>query len=151
MCSDGVSLTALSASAVLQDEILADGKAIFDKDAETAVLQETRRWLDIYFSGEIPTFLPRLSLKGTPFQMAVWEELLAIPYGTTTTYKEIAARVAERLGRKKMSAQAVGQAVGHNPVGIIVPCHRVIGSNGSLTGYAWGLPMKESLLRLESI
>lgn len=111
---------------------------------------EAVRWLDHYFSGEVPSFLPKISLNGTMFQQAVWSELLQIPYGKTITYKEIAAAVAVRMGKVRMSAQAVGQAVGCNPVGIIVPCHRVIGSNGSLTGYAWGLEIKAALLKMET-
>ena len=102
------------------------------------------RWLDLYFSGRKPDFLPPIKLIGTPFQRHVWQALMDIPYGTTTTYGALALRVGCR------SAQAVGQAVGRNPVAIIVPCHRVIGSDGSLTGYAYGMERKEYLLRLET-
>lgn len=107
------------------------------------VFEETCRWLDIYFSGGIPDFTPALNLKGTGFRRAVWEILLTVPYGRTITYGEI----AERIGRT--SARAVGSAVGHNPVSLIIPCHRVVGSDGSLTGYAGGLARKEYLLRME--
>lgn len=102
------------------------------------------RWLDRYFSGQNPDFVPPIRLVGTDFQRRVWQELLTIPYGHTTTYGELARRLGCR------SAQAVGQAVGRNPIAIIVPCHRVVGSDGSLTGYAYGLERKEYLLNLES-
>lgn len=107
------------------------------------VFCDTRRWLDIYFSGHHPGFTPELKLLTTPFRRRVWEELLAIPYGTTVTYGEIARRVGCR------SAQAVGGAVGHNRIAIIIPCHRVIGFDGSLTGYAGGLQRKITLLDME--
>lgn len=114
------------------------------------VFEETRRWLQIYFSGEEPDFMPPLHLQGTPFQLEVWKILGEIPYGETTTYGWIAKRIAGDRGVPGMSAQAVGGAVGHNPVSIIVPCHRVLGADGSLTGYAGGIDRKISLLRLES-
>lgn len=116
---------------------------------ETAVLADAKRWLDIYFSGREPDFTPPLHAAGTAFQNEVWAILRAIPYGQTVTYGEIAARIAARRGLAHMSAQAVGGAVGHNAVSIIVPCHRVVGSDGSLTGYAGGLDRKIALLRLE--
>ena len=118
-------------------------------EAELPVFEQTKRWLDSYFSGQIPDFLPPLSLKGTDFRMEVWEELLKIPYGKTVSYGEIAAAVARKRGLDRMSAQAVGGAVGHNPVAIIVPCHRVVGKDGSLTGYGGGLDKKTALLSLE--
>ena len=113
------------------------------------VLEQTVKWLDLYFSGRKPEFTPPLHLVGSEFRHAVWEMLLKIPYGQTTTYKELAGRIAEQRGIKTMSAQAVGGAVGHNPVSIIVPCHRVLGTDGSLTGYAGGIDKKISLLTLE--
>ena len=113
------------------------------------VFEEACRWLDLYFSGRDPGFTPPLSLRTTPFRRAVWQELLAIPFGQTCSYAEIARRIAARSGRASMSAQAVGGAVGHNPVSLIIPCHRVVGSDGSLTGYAGGLDRKARLLRLE--
>ena len=109
------------------------------------------RWLDIYFSGKLPGFTPVLELAGTPFQREVWSILLEIPYGRTVSYGEIAARVARQRGLRRMSAQAVGGAVGRNPVSLIVPCHRVIGADGNLVGYAGGLGLKSSLLHLEGI
>ncbi|MBQ7502478.1 methylated-DNA--[bacterium] len=117
--------------------------------AEPPALNLAVRWLDIYFSGGIPDFLPPLSLRGSPFRLAVWELLLQIPYGCTRTYGEIAADLARQRGLAKMSAQAVGGAVGHNPVSLIVPCHRVIGAGGKLVGYAGGVRRKEYLLKLE--
>lgn len=115
----------------------------------TPVLEQAEKWLDLYFSGQEPDFTPTLHLKGSAFRLAVWHILLQIPYGQTMTYKEIAQEVAVQRGVESMSAQAVGGAVGHNPVSIIVPCHRVIGTDGSLTGYAGGLDKKISLLTLE--
>lgn len=109
----------------------------------TPVLRQTLRWLDIYFSGSEPDFMPPLELRGSDFRRRVWAELAKIPYGETVTYGEI----AKKLGVK--SAQAVGGAVGHNPVSIIVPCHRVLGADGSLTGYAGGTDKKARLLELE--
>lgn len=111
---------------------------------ETPVLALGKQWLEIYFSGREPDFLPPLRLKGTPFQEAVWALLREIPYGQTVTYGQLAVRLG-----KKMSAQAVGGAVGRNPISIIVPCHRVVGADGSLTGYAGGLERKRFLLALE--
>ena len=117
--------------------------------SQLPIFQTTKRWLDIYFRGEIPDFIPPLRLEGTPFRKAVWDILLSIPYGQTMTYGEIAGKIAEQRGLAGMSAQAVGGAVGHNPISIIVPCHRVVGSDGSLTGYAGGVERKAALLALE--
>lgn len=118
-------------------------------EPETPPIAAAKRWLDIYFSGQRPAFQPPLHLTGTDFQMEVWDILCTIPYGQTTTYGEIAKRLAARRGLANLSAQAVGRAVGRNPVPIIVPCHRVIGADGSLTGYVGGLERKEKLLQLE--
>lgn len=116
---------------------------------ENQILKETKRWLDIFFSGKEPDFMPILHITGSPFQKEVWKILLEVSYGKTTTYGEIAKIIAENRGLHKMSAQAVGGAVGHNPISIIIPCHRVIGSNGSLTGYAGGIDKKIYLLNNE--
>ena len=107
------------------------------------VFDEVRRWLDCYFSGKDPGFMPPVEFRGSDFRKRVWQELLAIPYGQITTY----AAIALKIGCK--SAQAVGGAVGHNPLSLIIPCHRVVGSNGSLTGYAGGIDRKLRLLQLE--
>ena len=106
------------------------------------ILISAQRWLDSYFAGENPELTPPLHASGSNFQRAVWQLLLAIPYGETTTYGAIAQEIARLQQRSRMSAQAVGGAVGHNPIGIIVPCHRVVGASGSLTGYAGGLDKK---------
>lgn len=119
------------------------------KPADLPVFAQTARWLDQYFSGEMPRFLPALAPQGTPFRRLVWALLLQIPPGSVTTYAKLAAQAAKNMGRARMSAQAVGGAVGHNPVSILIPCHRVLGSDGSLTGYAGGLERKAALLRLE--
>ena len=119
-----------------------------EENADIPVFRKTRNWLDVYFSGENPGFVPQLSLNGSPFRRAVWDRLLGIPYGSTVTYGAIAEELGRRYGRR-MSAQAVGGAVGHNPVSLIVPCHRVVGSDGSLTGYAGGVDKKLRLLALE--
>lgn len=125
-----------------------------DKDHEEKELPifiKAKEWLDIYFSGKEPTFMLPLHFIGTPFQIEVWEILYSIPYGKTMTYGEIAKIIAKRKGIQRMSAQAVGGAVGRNEISIIVPCHRVVGANGSLTGYAGGIDKKTALLRLEKI
>lgn len=116
-----------------------------------SVLDLAKRWLNLYFSGQEPDFSVPLHLKGTAFQKEVWKILCNIPYGTTVTYGEIAAVLAQKRGLEHMSAQAVGNAISHNPVSVIVPCHRVLGSNGSLTGYAGGLERKLKLLELEKV
>lgn len=119
------------------------------KTREMPVFTLAKRWLDIYFSGREPDFIPRIHLTGSPFQLSVWNILRQIPYGRTMTYGNIAKRLAQERGLLCMSAQAVGGAVGHNEISIIVPCHRVVGTNGSLTGYAGGLDKKAHLLALE--
>lgn len=113
------------------------------------VFEETNRWLDIYFSGNAPDFTPPLRMKTTEFRKAVWEIMLTIPFGKTMTYGEIAEKIAKQKGLTRMSAQAVGGAVGHNSISLIIPCHRVVGTNGSLTGYAGGIDKKVQLLMLE--
>ena len=117
----------------------------------TPVFEQTLDWLQIYFSGQDPAFLPPLSPRGTPFRKEVWDVLLTIPYGQTRTYGEIASVIAARRGLPHMSAQAVGGAVGHNPISLLIPCHRVVGADGSLTGYAGGVDKKAQLLKLEGI
>lgn len=133
-----------------------DGQKYFARDLpaehveqNTPVLSEAKRWLDIYFTGREPDFTPPLHPIGSAFRQSVWEILLQIPYGKTTTYGEIARQLSEKMGLSRMSAQAVGGAVGHNKIAIIIPCHRVVGTNGSLTGYAGGIDKKGKLLELE--
>jgi methylated-DNA-[protein]-cysteine S-methyltransferase len=116
---------------------------------ETEILTEAKKWLDVYFSGENPAFTPPLHPVGSTFRQTVWQILSEIPYGQTVTYGEIAGKIAEKENISRMSAQAVGGAVGHNKISIIIPCHRVVGTNGSLTGYAGGIDKKISLLELE--
>ena len=124
-------------------------------DPETArpsVIDETVEWLDQYFSGKMPDHTPKIRLIGTDFRKRVWEKLLTVPYGQTTTYGELAAELAEGAAgsaAKGASARAVGGAVARNPISIIVPCHRVLGAGGSLTGYAGGIEKKAALLELE--
>lgn len=118
---------------------------------ELPVFKQTKRWLDIYFSGQEPDFTPVIQMIGSPFQLMVWKILCNIPYGLPVTYGEIARRIAEQRGLSHMSAQAVGNAVGHNKISIIIPCHRVVGANGNLTGYAGGVEKKRKLLMLENV
>lgn len=122
------------------------------KKEELPIFTMTKNWLDSYFAGEMPV-IAKLPLEpmGGEFRQEVWKLLCDIPYGQVTTYGEIAKKVAERLGRESMSAQAVGGAVGHNPISIIIPCHRVIGADGSLTGYAGGIDKKIWLLAHEGV
>ena len=114
------------------------------------ILDQAKHWLDRYFAGQklLPKELP-LKPKGSEFRQFVWEILCQIPYGKVTTYREIAKEMAQKLHKEKMSAQAIGGAVGHNPISIIIPCHRVIGANGNLTGYAGGMELKKKLLDFE--
>ena len=158
LASDGVALTGLWFDGQKHFAATLQGTVI--EKPELQILEQARRWLDLYFSGARPDFIPPLAPKGTPFQQKVWKILCAIPYGKTITYGEIARQFVEtRHGTSqqsaskqssKTSARAVGCAVGRNPIGIIIPCHRVIGADGSLTGYAGGLERKEYLLGLEA-
>lgn len=114
------------------------------------VFEQTEKWLDIYFSGKAPDFTPPLYMRTTAFRKLVWKIMLSIPYGQTLTYGEIADEIAKQTGIGRMSAQAVGGAVGHNSISLIIPCHRVVGADGSLTGYAGGIDKKIRLLALEN-
>ena len=145
LTSDGMALTGLYFDG---ERDFPDLSAAHKKDLP--VFGEVMRWLDLYFAGKEPDFMPTLNPTGTSFQMSVWAILRAIPFGETTTYGAIAKQLEKDTGRR-MSAQAVGGAVGRNPISILIPCHRVIGANGSLTGYAGGLDKKEYLLGLEGI
>lgn len=148
MASDGEALTGLWFE---NQKYYGAGLESQAKACELEVFSITKQWLDCYFRGEQPSLLPKLAPQGSEFRMAVWEVLRNIPYGKTVTYGEIAAQLAQQKGLRSMSAQAVGGAVGHNPISIIIPCHRVVGSDGSLTGYAGGLDKKLALLKLEKI
>lgn len=121
------------------------------EEKELSIFEQTKKWLDIYFSGYEPDFMPDVHMIGSEFQIKVWSILKQIPYGQTMTYGEIANKIAEQNGGIPMSAQAVGGAVGHNLISIIIPCHRVVGKNGSLTGYAGGIERKIKLLELENV
>ena len=147
IASDGEALTGLWFDG---QKHYADTLSPVHMEKDLTVFEETERWLALYFSGKEPDFTPPLCLRGTSFRRAVWEILLTIPYGQTMTYGEIAGIVAEKQGFSGMSAQAVGGAVGHNPVSLIIPCHRVIGASGRLTGYAGGLERKAALLLMEN-
>lgn len=118
-------------------------------EKEIPLFNQVKRWLDLYFSGKNPSFTLPLHMMGTPFQKEVWSMLCTIPYGKTITYGQLAKKIAQKKGLSHMSAQAIGGAVGKNPISIVVPCHRVVGAKGSLTGYAGGIEKKEKLLKLE--
>lgn len=146
MASDGQALTGLWFDGQRHfAETLADDH----KEKDLPVFELTDRWLEIYFGGAEPGFTPPVRMKTTAFRRAVWEILLTVPYGQTVTYGRIAALLAEKTGVPRVSARAVGGAVGHNALSLIVPCHRVIGADGGLTGYAGGLERKRRLLALE--
>jgi len=117
-------------------------------EKETEAIALAKEWLDEYFQGRVPQKTPPLSLIGTDFRKSVWQFLLTIPYGTTVTYGTIAKALSKEI---RVSPRAVGGAVGHNPISLIIPCHRVIGADGSLTGYAGGIDRKIALLRLEGV
>lgn len=131
------------------EKFYADGLGPEHEERDIPVFDDVRRWLDIYFSGREPDFTPPIHMIGSDFRRSVWKLLQDIPYGETITYGALAKQIARERGLKRMSAQAVGGAVGHNEISIIVPCHRVVGSDGSLTGYAGGIQRKIRLLTLE--
>jgi methylated-DNA-[protein]-cysteine S-methyltransferase len=125
-----------------------------EKNAEKhnlPLFDELRLWFEIYFSGQKPNFMPPITLRGSMFRMSVWKLLREIPYGQTTTYGDVANLLEKENKNGKVSARAIGNAVGHNPIPILIPCHRVIAKNGSLTGYAGGIDIKVKLLSLEGI
>ena len=133
------------------EKFFADNLPAKHEEKESPTLAAAKRWLDIYFKGKEPDFTPPLHPVGSAFRMKVWDILLQIPYGQTVTYGWIARQLAVREGLSRMSAQAVGGAVGHNEISIIIPCHRVVGTSGSLTGYAGGLDRKIALLKTEHV
>lgn len=148
LASDGESIVGLWLEGQKYFGDTVNGK--MHREDRLAIFAKTRDWLDRYFRGEKPAIAEiLLAPAGNRFRQEVWKILCDIPYGEVMTYGAIARMIAERLGREKMSAQAVGGAVGHNPVSIIIPCHRVVGANGSLTGYAGGIRTKIRLLEHE--
>ena len=149
MASDGEHLTGLWFDGQKYDRSTIDGNA--ELKPHLPVFTQTAQWLDAYFEGTDPGFTPPISVKGSDFKKMVSSIMLSIPFGATSTYARIAAEVARRMGRKQMSAQAVGGAVGRNPIVLIVPCHRVLASDGSLRGYAGGVDRKEWLLKMEGV
>ena len=144
--SDGESLTGLWFVGQVND-----AKEISDLEIKNdlPIFGQVESWLESYFSGKQTSITISLQPKGTSFQQRVWQILQEIPYGETMTYGEIAQRIAKEKGVETFSAQAVGQAVGKNPISILIPCHRVLGKNGALIGYAGGVHRKEQLLQLE--
>ena len=118
-------------------------------EGHSEALEKAKKWLDIYFSGKQPDFMPKVKLEGTEFQKRVWQLLGEIPYGDTRSYSQLAEKIAKERGLEKMSARAVGTAAGKNPVLLIIPCHRLVGKNGQLTGFAAGVERKRELLKLE--
>lgn len=148
LSSDGELLTGLWFDG---QKYFADSLSKDYKEMSLPIFNQAQKWLDIYFTGKNPDFTPSLNMKTTAFRKAVWEILLTIPYGQTMTYGEIASKIAKQSGLTRMSAQAVGGAVAHNSISLIIPCHRVVGTNGSLTGYAGGINKKIQLLELEGV
>lgn len=173
LCSDGASLTRLDFvdsqglrdlgidSSVYSRKSKLDSRVILGESKldssidsrDLPIFTQTKEWLDLYFNGEIPRFAPQIAFpnNASAFALRVWEILQGVPYGKTTTYGAIAKQIAREFGIAKMSAQAVGGAVGRNPISIIIPCHRVVGANDNLTGYAGGLENKIALLQIEGI
>lgn len=148
LASDGKALTGLWFDG---QKHYADTLDKENKERNLPVFEEADAWLSIYFSGNVPDFTPATNVRGSDFRRRVCQILLEIPYGKTRTYGDIAKQIAAERGLKRMSAQAVGGAVGRNPISLIIPCHRVIGTNGSLTGYGGGMERKVKLLELEKV
>lgn len=153
LVADGGALVGLwlSGQQGLSSDLLEQTDELVSPDAvaNQQVIAATRGWLDSYFAGDPLPAPPRLRLQGTDFRQEVWQQLQLIPYGETRSYGELAAQLAQRRGVARMSAQAIGGAVGQNPISIIVPCHRVVGANGALTGYNGGVRLKQWLLEHE--
>ena len=148
IASDGTSIIGLW---IEGQKYFADTLEESSAQPDLPVFENTKEWLTCYFSGRKPAITPPLAPKGSSFRQAVWSILCEIPYGQVRTYGDIANQLARQTGKGHMSAQAVGGAVGHNPISLIIPCHRVVGADGSLTGYAGGIHKKERLLQLEGI
>ena len=151
IASDGENIIGLWIEGQKYFEDTIKNENIIKKD-NLEIFVKTKDWLDRYFRGKRPDIKElKLSPKGSEFRKNVWKILCKIPYGQTITYGKIAKEIATLMNKKSMSAQAVGNAVGHNPISIIIPCHRVVGINGSLTGYAGGIDKKINLLSIENI
>ena len=146
LAADDIGLTGLWFEG---QKYFADSLKTDHEERELPVFQQASEWLDTYFAGNEPENRVPLHFTGTAFQNEVWRMLCLIPYGKTMTYGEIAGKIAEKRGLQRMSAQAVGRAVGRNPISILIPCHRVVGADGNLTGYAGGIDKKAALLKLE--
>ena len=146
LASDGSALTGLWFADSVTCPKTADSGM---QEKPLPVFEQTEEWLRIYFSGQDPRFKPELAPHGSPFRMRVWSLLEEVPYGTTSTYGRLAHILAEERNLSRMSAQAVGNAIKHNPISLIIPCHRIIGTDGSLIGYAGGIERKRALLVLE--
>ena len=148
MISDGKKLTGL----IFAGSENARKPSLTQNETSLPIFDNTRKWLDEYFGGKIPSFTPEFDISSlTPFQQRVAALTLEIPYGKTATYGEIADIIATERGITKMSSRAVGGAVGKNPICIIIPCHRVLGANGAITGYGGGISNKIALLNIEKI
>ena len=151
MSSNGQFLTALWFDCQKQNNCSLEKDQEKIDNTTDHVFKETEKWLDTYFRGIVPNFMPPILIDGTEFQETVWDILLSIQYGEIITYGQIADKIAKERGLECMSAQAVGGAVSHNPIALIIPCHRVVGKNNNLTGYAGGLEKKIELLKLEGV
>lgn len=151
MSSNGETLTGLTFDCQKQNSCSLEKDQEKIDNTTDHVIKETEKWLDIYFRGIAPDFMPSILLDGTEFQETVWNILLSIPYGEIITYGQIADKIVKERGLERMSAQAVGGAVSHNPIALIIPCHRVVGKNNNLTGYAGGIDNKIKLLMLEGV
>lgn len=151
MSSNGQFLTALWFDCQKQNNCSLEKDQEKIDNTTDHVFKETEKWLDTYFRGIVPNFMPPILIDGTEFQETVWDILLSIQYGEIITYGQIADKIAKERGLERMSAQAVGGAVSHNPIALIIPCHRVVGKNNNLTGYAGGIDNKIKLLMLEGV
>ena len=150
LASDGENLIGLYFDG--QKYFLSSIKSEIIENDGLEIFKKTKKWLDEYFKGKNPSVKDlKLKLEGSDFRKNVWQKLRSIPYGKTVSYNDIAKNIAAEKGIKRMSCQAVGSAIGHNPISIIVPCHRVVSTNGNLTGYAAGIEIKKKLLELEGV
>ena len=149
--ADGATLSGLWIDGQKYDRALLKGETVEECTTdELPIFRETARWLKLYFSGQEPNFYPRLSFSGSAFRKKIAREMLSVPYGRTASYKQLAESLAARQGKSYVSPHATGGAVAHNPLLLLIPCHRIIGADGRLTGYAGGLERKKYLLALEA-